>query len=536
MRTNFLCRFACAAICVFSMPCMAQNPTDVFLNTQESPCFHLFEIELDSGKDPLPQHLSESLQYTTSGQADSAQFRCIGADGIQILIDRVQNALIAQGYVTSRVLAEPQNLLAGKLKLKVFLGRIHQIKWPAQTDGQPRRATSFNTLPLNEGDVLNLKDIEQGLDNFKRVPTVEADIQIAPADQAGLSDLLITHRQSKLFRFNLTWDDSGTPSTGKQQASVTISYDNWLTLSDLFYVTVNQDTGEDKDPGYRGTHGKAFHYSVPMGYQLLAFNLSNSSYYQTVAGSTTNYVYAGTSENADIKISRVIHRDAVSKTTMGLKAFRRQSNNYTDDLEIVVQKRIVGGWVWDIGHRHAIDQMTVEGNLAYKQGTNNFGAIAAPEEKNNTGTSRMRIWNADFSLNKPFNLFGKSFEYGLNGRYQYNLNRLTQQDYFSIAGRSTVRGFDGLNTLSSDRGWLVRHDLSTDLAAGHKIFIGLDRGAVSGPASETLIGKSLSGAVLGLRGQKDALQYEFFAGGPLDKPDRFKTSKTTTGFNLSLSF
>jgi len=406
MEIHLLSQIAFASVCALALSVNAHAETGQRLDVNESPCFPIFEIELDAGKDPLPHKLSDSLNITSEGEQDTPQFRCIGADGIKLLIDRVQNELFARGYVTSRVLAEPQNLQSGKLKLKVLLGRIQSIEWEPQANDLPKRATTLNTLPAKEGEILNLKDIEQGLENFKRVPTAEADIQIIPGEQPGYSHLRITHQQDRLFRFSVNWDDSGTPSTGKQQASATFSYDNWLTLSDLFYITVNQDTGKDKEPGSRGTHGKSIHYSIPMGYQLLSFNLSNNSYHQTVAGSNADYIYAGTSDNADIKLSRVIQRNAFSKTTVGIKAFRRQSNNYIDDSEVVVQKRVVGGWIWDIGNRQTVGQTTVEGNLAFKQGTKDFGSIPAPEEMSQTGTSRMRIWNADASVNLPFKLSG----------------------------------------------------------------------------------------------------------------------------------
>lgn len=36
---------------------------------------------------------------------------------------------------------------------------------------------------MKSGALLNIRDMEQGLENFKRVPTVEADFKIQPAEQ-----------------------------------------------------------------------------------------------------------------------------------------------------------------------------------------------------------------------------------------------------------------------------------------------------------------------------------------------------------------
>src|SRR5690606_36095447 len=96
-----------------------------------------------------------------------------------------------------------------------------------------------NALPVQSGDILNLRAIEQGLENLKRVPTAEADIQIVPAELPGESDVLVQWTQAFPFRLTTSVDDSGTRATGKYQGSVTVSYDHWLTLNDLFYVSFN---------------------------------------------------------------------------------------------------------------------------------------------------------------------------------------------------------------------------------------------------------------------------------------------------------
>jgi hemolysin activation/secretion protein len=50
-----------------------------------------------------------------------------------------------------------------------------------------------------------------------------------------------------------------------------------------------------------------------------------------------------------------------------------------------------------------------------------------------------------------------------------------------------------------------------------------------------LPGRQLTGAVIGLRGAFKAVGYELFAGKPVDKPEGFRTSSTTAGFNLNWS-
>jgi hemolysin activation/secretion protein len=509
----------------------------------EAPCFVIRELDLRVPGGERPGTVAQFRGFLDAASGfdhqNSPIGRCLGAEGVSLVIKRVQNAVIARGFVTTRVLAEPQDLSSGTLILTLIPGRIRAIRF---AEGSDRRGNAWSALPASAGDLLNLRDIEQALENFKRVPTAEADIQIEPASgpaaQPGQSDLVISYRQPFPFRLSLSADDSGAKATGKYQGGVTLSYDNWWTLNDLFYVSLNRDLGGGVGAdGERGTFGNTVHYSVPLGYWLVGTTGSNNSYRQSIAGATQTYVYKGTSSNLELKVSRLVYRDAARKTTLALRAFQRSSNNFIDDTEIEVQRRRVGGFEASVSHREFLGAGTLDANLAYKRGTGAFGSLPAPEEAFDEGTSRLRITTADLSFNTPLKAFDQRLRYTGVLRAQLNHTRLTPQDRFAIGGRYTVRGFDGESSLSAERGWLLRNELSAAVgSSGQEVYAGLDYGRVGGPSSEFLIGQSLAGAVLGLRGGHKALQYDVFVGKPVSKPAGFKTASVTAGFSLNYSF
>lgn len=85
--------------------------------------------------------------------------------------------------------------------------------------------------------------------------------------------------------------------------------------------------------------------------------------------------------------------------------------------------------------------------------------------------------------------------------------------------------------------WLLRNDLAVMLGqSGQELYLGLDYGRVGGPSTRQLVGTSLAGAVLGLRGAFYRLNYDLFAGQALRQPDGFLTAQTTAGFNLTLAY
>lgn len=498
----------------------------------ESPCFPIKRIELTGeGAGDFSWLLDYTDGHAQLPQPDPVSGRCIGVQGVQIVIDRMQNALISHGYVTSRVLAGPQNLQGGSLALTIVPGRVGEIRW---AEGSGQRGSRWNTVPSSKGDLLNLRGVEQALENFKRAPSAEADIQIAPGSEPGTSDLVISHQQPMPFRLSATADDSGTRSTGKFQGSLTFSYDNWWTISDLFYLTWLHDLG-GSDPKARGTRGHIVHYSVPFGYWLAGFTQSQNRYHQTVAGATQDYLYSGNSRNTELKLSRVIQRDAVGKTTLSLKGFQRTSNNFIDDAEVEVQRRVVSGIEWSLNHRRSWSSGSLDAGANYRRGTGAWGSLRAPEENFGEGTSRMRLWVMDATLSQSFEAAGQRLQYTGEWRGQFNRTALSPQDRFSIGGRFTVRGFDGLSVLSAEHGWLLRNEVAMPVAGGNRLYAGIDTGHVGGPSANNLVGSSLTGAVIGLRGQVPHLQYEVFIGTPLNKPEHFRTSGSTAGFSLAMN-
>lgn len=497
----------------------------------ETPCTTVREVVL---KSDVPDFAWAHAAADPEGMLTNG--RCLGTAGINLVMKRVQDAIIARGYVTTRVLAEAQDLRTGTLTLTVLPGRIREIRFTPDSDS---RANVWNAMPASPGDILNLRDIEQGLENFKRVPTAEADIQIVPGDAPGESDLQIAWKQAFPFRLTLSANNGGSKSTGKELGSITISGDHLLTLNDLFYASYNHDIGQGNGgkTGKHGTHGHTLHYSLPYDNWLFSTTVSENRYHQTVPGLTQDYLYSGTSENYEVKVSRLLHRDAQGKTSASLRGYLTKSANFIDDTEVEVQRRRMAGWEIGLQHRAFIADATLELLAAYRQGTGAFNALRAPEENFDEGTHRPRIISADANLTVPFRLAEQTFRYIGSWRAQWNQTPLVPQDRFSIGGRYTVRGFDGESVLMAERGWLIRNELGWLVgASGQELYLGLDHGEVGGQTADLLIGRRLTGAVIGLRGGYGKFSWDLFTGWPLAKPDGFQTAHNTTAFNLTLDF
>ena len=516
-------------------------------DADDQPCFAINEVILEGEHHARFQFALKRALRETGFQAG----KCLNAGDINHIMTVAQNILIGRGYTTTRILAAPQDLNSGKLVLTVLAGYLKNIEVDMSQANQThagRIAAFQNEFPTRSDGILNLRDLEQGLENLKRIPTAEADIQIVPVDGVPNQSTVLVKWQQRLlpYRLSVGIDDSGTKATGKYQGNITFSADNPLGLSDLFYVNYGRSIGNVPDAADSsgslkkgGTHNYALHYSVPFGKWTWAFNHSGYRYHQAVAGLSAAYDYNGKSYNTDLGFNRLIYRDAKRKTHVGAKLWTRETQSYIDDAEITVQRRRTAGWLAELSHKEYIGNSTAQFKIAYKRGTGMSDALRAPEELFGEGTSRMKIWTANADVNIPFQIGKQSFAYDTTIQAQWNKTPLTPQDKIAIGGRYTVRGFDGEMSLAAERGWYWRNDLSWRFKQEHQLYVGADVGHVSGQSAKWLLGQTLTSATIGVRGQMKVggnLHYDLFASRAVKKPEYFQTKKWVTGFQVGYSF
>ncbi|WP_243078111.1 ShlB/FhaC/HecB family hemolysin secretion/activation protein [Pantoea sp. MQR6] len=489
----------------------------------ENPCFDIQHITLN-GLNDFPGWLP--LQRL----ANQGQGHCLGVKGINLLMSMLLNRMIDSGYVTSRVLAPPQDLTEGTLTLQLVAGKISHI---GRTDSSDRYVTLATALPSREGKLYDLRDTEQGLENLQRLPTVQADMALIPGSAPGESVMAVQWNQSKMWRLAASLDDSGSTSTGRYQGGLTLYLDNPLSLSDMLYVSASHDLQFGNDKGTKNVTGS---YSVPFGYWLASITTSDYSYHQTVAGAFTDYEYSGKSKSLNANLSRVLHRNGSQKTTLSYDVITRETRNFINDTEIDVQRRQTSAWRLGLQHRHYIGSATLDAGVSYQRGTRWFGAQPAPEEYWGEATALAKIVQLNAQLAVPFSLLSQRFSFNTQYLRQMSNTPLTPQDQFALGNRWSVRGFDGQRTLNADEGWTLRNDIgwATPLPS-QELYLALDYGEVSGRNSgqDYLIGKHLAGGAVGLRGYALRTSYDLFAGIPLSKPAGYQTSSLTLGFNLN---
>lgn len=490
----------------------------------ESPCFTLGQVVWDGPEPPDWLRL----------ESEAALGQCVGGQGLRLLQEHLMARLIDRGLITARVLAPEQSLASGTLTLRYVPGRISGVK----SEGAPgwwRMA-----LPTGPGGSVNQRDLDQALENIRRLAgQADASIDVAPGPELGESDILIKPGTGKRWHAYVGGDNAGMESTGKNQINAGLTLDSPLFLYDQLSVSWNSNA--DLRNSDAGSRAASINYSIPFGYWTLFAGASKSRYRQTVAGFEEPIVYGGTSKQVEAGVSVVPYRGASYKGTAVLKFLRKRANSTLNDVDIEVQRRDVVGYEFSYGHRHYVDQMVldigggVRGTLP--QFSNQSGYVYGDPDWNGRST----LLSANAGLYLPFKVAGQQMAYQANWQIQHAKTPVVPADYFTIGNRYAVRGFDGQMTLASEDGWTLRNDLSLNLGnLGQQLYTGLDAGRVGGPSAQYLTGRTLVGAVAGLRGRIAMpyvnASYDLSAGWPLKKPDNLKTQSTVFAATLMFEF
>jgi hemolysin activation/secretion protein len=490
----------------------------------EHPCFTLGALRLDGERVADFPWLQRYL--------DEYAGRCVGQHGLELIVRRALDLVLARGYVTTRVLVPQQDMGTGILYLVLAPGTVGAIRFAegsAQADWR-------SALPLRPGDLLSLRAIEQGLEQMKRVPSQDVRIDIAPGKAPGVSDLVLSVRRTRPWRIYFSYDDSGSQATGKQQGSISAALDQPLGINDLLTVGVNHYVG--RDAWKNGTRGSSFGYSVPWGNWTFAFDSAGYGYHQQVEGAQQTFETGGRSRTTLLAVTRMLHRGVSSRTSLRLTMSGREAHSGIEGVEVEVQRRHTSAVELALLQRRYIGRAQLDLSLAQRRGVPWFGGQRdAGVLPRGAPTFRYVINTLDANLSLPFAWGQQTWLWSSTLHAQDTSDHLYAEDFVAIGGRYTVRGFDGEQTLGAERGVFWRNSLALPLGgSGASVYGGIDVGQVGGPSARYLPGHSLSGVFLGFRGGLGGLSRDLLAGWALHAPRGLSTRRPAAGMQVIYQF
>ncbi|MEM5366667.1 ShlB/FhaC/HecB family hemolysin secretion/activation protein [Paraburkholderia azotifigens] len=506
----------------------------------ESPCFRIDTFAIDAPT-TLPEvirmHGASTLPLDPFWFArewlDHYKGECIGKTGLDILTKGLQQTVLSRGYVTTRVLLPEQDLSTGTLKVALVPGVVRHLRFADPNT----RGTWKSAFPSRDGDLLNLRDLEQGLEQMKRVASQDVDMKIEPTEAPGESDVVISVKRSKPWSFVASIDNSGTKATGKWQGNVSIGLDNPLGLNDVLALGANQDMSFGNKT--LGSHGFNGSHSISFGYWTATLSGNTNTYYQNIAGVSQTFVSSGNSQTAALRLARVLSRNQTDVAGVYVQLSKRFGESFIDGTDIPTQARNNTFLEMGLTDRHYFGAAQFDGSLAWRHGMGGLGAT--PDAYPTGPTYRYDMAVLDANLSVPFAAASQAFRYVTTVHGQFTNDTLFYLDDLTIGSRYTVRGFDGETMLAAEKGFYWRNELQWPIGqTGQTLYAGIDYGRVFGPNTAALAGTQLAGAVIGIRGGMPAkyagFSYDLFAGTPIYKPSGFPTARVTVGVQATAQF
>ena len=408
-------------------------------------CFPIKTIEL-AGADALSVDERSALIKPYIGQ-------CLGVPQLNEVLKVITDRYLAKGLVTSRAYLPQQDLSSGNLKIQVVEGKLESLKG-AESSGITDRQLAMS-FPGKQGDLLNLREIEQMVDQLNRLPSNQAQMELAPGKAVGGSDVLVKNTPQKPWRVGLSRHNGGQRSTGEQQWGASLDWDNPLGLADQLSLRGGHDAVSDHQKTSRNS---MLNYSLPFGWWNLTYSYTESEYRSRAEANNFKFKQTGDSQSHQLRLERVVHRDALSKTSLSTGVAYLRTNNFIEDSKLALSSNRLSEAQFGINHGRRIGSAFLNIDLGMQDGIGAFDAQANHNPRHGQADARYRKYTATVSYLYPFKLWGESLSFSSLMTGQHSEDVLFSPQRMSLGGQSSIRGYKD-QMLSGDSGGYWRNDL-----------------------------------------------------------------------------
>lgn len=460
-----------------------------------------------------------------------------GGKNVINLLKELENIYLKNGYVTTRVKIDMKNtnFQKGVITYKIVEGKIEDIRFKHENIGIRNKIKINSSFPIEKGDIVNIKDLDQGIDNLNSVSCNNAKFDLIPGQVFGTSIVEIENQKNKKISGTINYNNLGQETTGNERGKISLTFEDILGMNDSFTGIYQRKLGVKRDK--RDNENFSFYYKIPYKYWEFSFSRDQSEYFSIVEALNNSYKSNGISKNENYSIRRVLNRNSEGKTDFGITLTKKNTKNYLEDIKLVSSSRRLSILKLDLNNQKRFLNGILYSNLAYYKGLDRFGAQTDKGKDKDVPKAQFSKYTLDLNWYRPFKIYDKNFSYRLGVSGQYSDDILYPSEKMIIGDDTTVRGFKD-NSIMGDKGFYVRNELGFS----YKIFepfIAYDVGRVKDVFKDEnykKYGSELSGASIGLR-----VYYAGFMGSityskPISAPKYVKKNKQEVYISVSYSF
>ena len=452
------------------------------LDDKTQRCFPIEEIIIENSE-RLSQSVIEDIKTRNEN-------KCLSASHINAIIKDIQNIYVEHGFVTTRPYLPKQDLKSKKLIIKIVEGVLSDIKinnlLPSVFNLQEITAFGFIT-----GDTLNLRDLEQGLEQLNRLQSNSATLDMIPGEKFGHTNIVIKNNTSDKFHFTYGFDNKGSTSTGKYKYNFSLGMDDLLGINDFFSASINRNIGDD--PTKKESFGTGLTYAIVYGYFTLTTSVNKYNYSTFNDGEYYDFTTSGTSNTINMRLDQMLTRGKSSKLNLYYSVTYNNSKNYIEDTLLEASSIITSSFNIGTSFSKSLPIGSFVVGIDYYAGLESFGAF---KDSGNDGEPKAQFnkygLNANYMQSIP--IFNQPININMSLNYQYSEDILYSRDQMSVGSEYTVRGYD--YGVSGEEGIYSRNDISSAINLfGTNVTLGLfyDLGQVIHDRANEISYKPLSG-------------------------------------------
>lgn len=463
--------------------------------------------------------------------------KCFSVSDLETLLTEVTTHYFRQGYITTRAYLPNQNVQEKSLEILVVEGLIEGFDL---SDDASKFLKLEYLSPVLAGDKLNIRDIEQIVDNANGLGRGKVSFDIEPGSFPGKSVVKLKTEDPQRVSGSLSTDNQGSESTGKNNFSLNLSSANLLGKNESWSVVHRSSMPNDRNAGSDNT---SLNIKFPMGHGQLEVKAARSQFStstETDLGRTL--VFSGHTDTIDLAYGRTIYRNQKDLHKLRLQLGVAENQSYVDETLLgVSSKRLV--------------RMTLDYNVMLRRPSGTFNLkpslvmgltklnnlpdnVNLPADGDQSEFSQFKFFG---SYQKPFSIKASSFRWDSKLNAQFEHDELFSSEQILVGSSSSVRGFKD-NSLSSSRGAYWQNELSwlynKNTSWGKmklRPYIALDIGRVHSRFDDEQSGV-LAGSALGLNLDIGKLALEFSVAKGIDSLSDLPSEGTLSEGRLSYRF
>ena len=459
-------------------------------------------------------------------QIDALLRKYIGKNkDVYLLINELENKYIERGYVTTKVglNTEKSDFDNGNISLFVLEGKIDKVFY----DDKEIKFKTFITFPQRENNILNIRDLDQGIDNLGD----NSKMDIKASDKNEYSNIYIK-RDNKPISFGVNYNDLGQFDTSRHRLRYFLNTHNIFGLNeslDFSYQNKLQRQYKERD-----TKNFSFGVSVPFKYWTFSYSYDSSEYLRTINALGRKYKATGNTETQTFGLRKMLHRNEDHKIDIGARISLKDSKNYIDDIRLISSSRKLSVLTIDSSYTGRVFSGLLSANGSVSFGLKRFGANKDHEElfrDEYTPKAQFRKYNMNISWYKPIN----KFYYKTNIVGQYSKDILYSQEKIGIGDDTSVRGFKDEST-QGDKGFYIRNEIGYKGNQFLEPYIAYDYGRVfNNKVNEDKV-ETLQGVAIGIKAYFKGFEGSFSLAKPIDKPSYFRNNELVAYTSITYRF